>query len=88
MSDIQQAMALLIRSFNKYSSQEGDKNTLNKEELKELLQNEFGEMLCVSDLNYLPKESVNTRAHYYVELCIKRVVNAKYYSMIYATINA
>ncbi|XP_072226282.1 ictacalcin-like [Leuresthes tenuis] len=46
MSDIQKAMALLITSFTKYSGKEGDKNTLNKEELKELLQNEFGEMLC------------------------------------------
>ncbi|XP_028255901.1 ictacalcin-like [Parambassis ranga] len=46
MSDVQKAMALLITSFSKYSSKEGDKNTLSKEELKELLQNEFGDMLC------------------------------------------
>ncbi|KAM6899926.1 ictacalcin-like [Xenentodon cancila] len=46
MSDVQKAMALLISSFNKYSSKEGDKHTLSKEELKELLHNEFGEMLC------------------------------------------
>ena len=51
MSDIQKAMALLISSFTKYASKEGDKDTLNKEELKELLQNEFGEMLCVSVLS-------------------------------------
>lgn len=50
MSDIQKAMALLISTFDKYSGKEGDKNTLSKEELKELLQNEFGEMLCVSGL--------------------------------------
>ncbi|XP_047461190.1 ictacalcin-like [Mugil cephalus] len=46
MSDIQTAMALLITSFTKYSGKEGDKHSLSKEELKDLLQNEFGEMLC------------------------------------------
>ncbi|XP_017277707.1 ictacalcin [Kryptolebias marmoratus] len=46
MSDIQQAMALLITAFTKYASKEDDKDTLNKEELKELLQNEFGDLLC------------------------------------------
>lgn len=50
MSDVQKAMALLITSFTKYSGKEGDKSTLSKEELKELLQNEFGDSLCVSDL--------------------------------------
>ncbi|XP_061564198.1 ictacalcin-like [Cololabis saira] len=42
MSDVQKAMDLLVTSFSKYSGKEGDKNTLSKEELKELLQNEFG----------------------------------------------
>ncbi|XP_047238996.1 ictacalcin-like isoform X2 [Girardinichthys multiradiatus] len=46
MSDIQKAMALLITTFTKYASKEGDKDTLNKDELKELLQNEFGDLLC------------------------------------------
>lgn len=50
MSDIQQAMALLINAFDKYAGKEGDKNTLSKAELKDLLQNEFGDMLGVSDL--------------------------------------
>lgn len=50
MSDIQKAMALLITTFTKYASKEGDQHTLNKEELKELLQNEFGDLLCVSNL--------------------------------------
>ncbi|KAL0962558.1 hypothetical protein UPYG_G00341700 [Umbra pygmaea] len=45
MSGIQQAMALLISSFHKYSGKEGDKLTLSKSELKELLQAELGEML-------------------------------------------
>nr|XP_043909368.1 ictacalcin-like [Solea senegalensis] len=45
MSDIQEAMALLIKTFDKYSRKEGDANTLNKAELKELLENEFGNML-------------------------------------------
>ncbi|XP_013868623.1 ictacalcin [Austrofundulus limnaeus] len=46
MSDIQKAMALLITAFTKYASKEGDQDTLNKEELKELLQTEFGDLLC------------------------------------------
>ncbi|XP_058475075.1 ictacalcin-like [Solea solea] len=45
MSDIQEAMALLIKSFDKYSRKEGDTNTLNKAELKELLENELGSLL-------------------------------------------
>jgi hypothetical protein len=49
MSGIQQAMSLLIASFHKYSGKEGDKFTLSKVELKELLQAELGEMLGVSE---------------------------------------
>ncbi|XP_034066314.1 ictacalcin-like [Gymnodraco acuticeps] len=45
MSDVQNAMALLIGSFNKYAGREGDNNTLSKAELKELLHNEFGDLL-------------------------------------------
>ncbi|XP_026156661.1 ictacalcin-like [Mastacembelus armatus] len=45
MSDIQQAMTLLITAFDKYSGKEGDRDTLSKSELKELLENEFGQML-------------------------------------------
>ncbi|XP_029370084.1 ictacalcin-like [Echeneis naucrates] len=45
MSDVQNAMTLLIKAFDKYSGKEGDKYTLSKAELKELLQNEFGEVL-------------------------------------------
>ncbi|KAF3707320.1 Ictacalcin [Channa argus] len=49
MSDIQQAMALLITCFDKYSGKEGDRNTLSKAELKDLLENEFGNMLSNSN---------------------------------------
>lgn len=45
MSDIQHAMELLIKTFIKYAGKEGDKNTLSKAELKELLQNELGGLL-------------------------------------------
>ncbi|XP_074543165.1 ictacalcin-like [Halichoeres trimaculatus] len=45
MSDTQQAMALLIATFEKYAGKEGDRHLLNKAELKELLQNELGDML-------------------------------------------
>uniref|UniRef100_W5MJW5 Protein S100-A1-like n=1 Tax=Lepisosteus oculatus TaxID=7918 RepID=W5MJW5_LEPOC len=45
MSAIQQAMALLIDAFHKYSGKEGDKYTLSKAELKDLLTNELGDLL-------------------------------------------
>lgn len=49
MSDVQMAMTLLITAFNKYSGKEGDGLTLSKAELKDLLENELGELLGVSD---------------------------------------
>lgn len=52
MSGVQQAMSLLIASFHKYSGKEGDKFTLSKVELKELLQAELGEMLGVSETEH------------------------------------
>nr|NP_001291053.1 uncharacterized protein LOC105024454 [Esox lucius]ACO13448.1 Ictacalcin [Esox lucius] len=45
MSQIQQAMALLIEAFHKYSGKEGDKLTLTKGELKDLLTAELGDAL-------------------------------------------
>ncbi|KAG5842861.1 ictacalcin-like isoform X2 [Anguilla rostrata] len=45
MSDIQQAMVMLITAFHKYSGKEGDPLTLTKNELKNLLQAELGEIL-------------------------------------------
>ncbi|XP_026083975.1 ictacalcin-like [Carassius auratus] len=37
-------MALLISAFNKYSEKEGDKKTLSKGELKDLLTAEMGDI--------------------------------------------
>ncbi|XP_051575955.1 ictacalcin-like [Myxocyprinus asiaticus] len=45
MSKIQPAMVLLIEAFHKYSGKEGDKNTLSKGELKELLNAELSDFL-------------------------------------------
>ncbi|CAJ1083313.1 ictacalcin-like [Xyrichtys novacula] len=45
MTDLNTAMCLIISTFEKYAGKEGDKHTLSKLELKELLQNELGELL-------------------------------------------
>ncbi|XP_016142679.1 ictacalcin-like [Sinocyclocheilus rhinocerous] len=45
MSQIQQGMALLIAAFHKYSGKEGDKHTLTKGELKDLLNTELSDIL-------------------------------------------
>ncbi|XP_076826251.1 ictacalcin-like [Brachyhypopomus gauderio] len=44
MSQVQQAMAMLIAAFHKYSGKEGDKCTLSKGELKDLLNAELGDI--------------------------------------------
>ncbi|XP_067304871.1 ictacalcin-like isoform X2 [Pseudorasbora parva] len=44
MSNIQKGMALLIGAFHKYSGKEGDKQTLSKGELKDLLTAELGDI--------------------------------------------
>ncbi|XP_067395423.1 protein S100-A6 [Emydura macquarii macquarii] len=38
---LDQAIGLLVCTFHKYSGREGDKNTLSKKELKELIQKEL-----------------------------------------------
>ncbi|XP_032649513.1 protein S100-A6 [Chelonoidis abingdonii] len=38
---LDQAIGLLVAVFHKYSGKEGDKNTLSKRELKELIQKEL-----------------------------------------------
>lgn len=49
MSQIQKAMAMLISTFHKYSGKEGDKTTLTKGELKELLNAELGDVFGKAD---------------------------------------
>lgn len=38
---LDQAIGLLVATFHKYSGKEGDKNSLSKGELKELIQKEL-----------------------------------------------
>ncbi|XP_052002855.1 ictacalcin-like [Xyrauchen texanus] len=45
MSKVQQGMVMLIEAFHKYSGKEGDKNTLTKAELKDMLTAELGDFL-------------------------------------------
>ncbi|XP_044530160.1 protein S100-A6-like [Gracilinanus agilis] len=40
-SPLNEAICSIILIFHKYSSREGDKNTLSKKELKELIENEL-----------------------------------------------
>ncbi len=44
-------MAMLIETFHKYSGKEGDKTTLSKGELKELLNAQMGDILGVRGIN-------------------------------------
>ncbi|KAF4103261.1 ictacalcin-like [Onychostoma macrolepis] len=45
MSQLQKAMVMLIDTFHKYSGKEGDKTTLSKGELKELLSTQMADIL-------------------------------------------
>lgn len=44
---LESAMQLMIQTFHKYSGNEGDKYTLSKSELKDLLTQELGNYLGV-----------------------------------------
>lgn len=46
-STLESAMQLMIQTFHKYSGNEGDKYTLSKSELKEMLTAELGNYLGV-----------------------------------------
>lgn len=46
-STLENAMQLLIQTFHKYSGNEGDKYTLSRSELKEMLTAELGNYLGV-----------------------------------------
>lgn len=48
-SNLESAMQMLIKTFHKYSGKEGDKYTLSRGELKELLVEELGSYLGVRD---------------------------------------
>ncbi|CAJ1083311.1 ictacalcin-like [Xyrichtys novacula] len=45
MTDLNAAMYLIISTFQKYAEKDGDKHTLSKSGLKELLENELGDFL-------------------------------------------
>lgn len=48
-SNLESAMQMLIKTFHKYSGKEGDKYTLSRAELKELLLEELGTYLGVRE---------------------------------------
>lgn len=48
-SNLESAMQMLIKTFHKYSGKEGDKYTLSRGELKELLLEELGTYLGVRE---------------------------------------
>ncbi|XP_053302624.1 S100 calcium binding protein S isoform X2 [Pleuronectes platessa] len=50
-SNLESAMQILIKTFHKYSGKEGDKYTLSRGELKELLVEELGSYLGSSKDN-------------------------------------
>lgn len=50
-STLENAMQLMIQTFHKYSGNDGDKYTLSKVELKEMLTQELGNYLGVSRIN-------------------------------------
>lgn len=52
-STLESAMQLMIQTFHKYSGNEGDKYTLSKVELKEMLTQELGNYLGVSDTVFM-----------------------------------
>ncbi|XP_061462272.1 protein S100-A6-like [Rhineura floridana] len=55
---LDQAICLLVAIFHKYSGKEGDKNTLSKRELKELIKKELtiGEKLNDTEIQGLMKD--------------------------------
>lgn len=64
-SNLESAMQMLIKTFHKYSGKEGDKYTLSRGELKELLIEELGSYLGVSvaqDNNTLRTHTLHKRA--------------------------
>ncbi|CAI5778546.1 Hypothetical predicted protein [Podarcis lilfordi] len=55
---LDQAIGLLVATFHKYASKGGDKNTLSKKELKELIQKELtiGPKLQDAEIQALMKD--------------------------------
>ncbi|XP_059364703.1 ictacalcin-like isoform X1 [Carassius carassius] len=86
MSDIQKGMALLISAFYKYSGKEGDKKTLSKGELKDLLTAEMADIFGKStdktaldkifkDLDANQDGSVDFQEYITLVACITMICN-------------
>ncbi|XP_053190962.1 S100 calcium binding protein S [Scomber japonicus] len=58
-SNLESAMQMLIKTFHKYSGKEGDKYTLSRGELKELLLEELGSYLGNSKDNEAVEKVMN-----------------------------
>lgn len=63
-STLENAMQLMIQTFHKYSGNEGDKYTLSRAELKEMLTAELGNYLGVRWHKYMLRDTGYTQVPY------------------------
>lgn len=78
-SNLESAMQMLIKTFHKYSGKEGDKYTLNRGELKELLIEELGTYLGVrEDEGARENMWFHTSAHTHMQFAKYAILKRRY----------